>query len=291
MTLGHEVAGEVIAAAPDVKGYPAGRRVVVTPRVACGKCYYCLKGQPQYCENHVSFGGALQGGFAEYMLIPGRAVEYGSLIAFNDSTDFEEASLAESLSCCIRAQNFAELKAGDTVAVIGGGPMGVLHTRLALIRGAAKIILVDRNIRRLTANYLDSVNKLIDAANTNVKKSILSETGGRGADVVIIACSSREAQQESPGYTNYGGRISFFAGLNPGEQPTQIDANTLHYREIKISGTHGSTPTEMREALELIKTKKVKVADLITATFPLEKTPEAFRAAEAKSGMKIVVCP
>lgn len=112
LILGHEVGGEVIQVAPGVTTHRIGERVAVTPRVACGVCYYCRRGQPSYCENHVSFGGALAGGFAEYMLIPKRAVEYGALNPFPENVSFAEASLAEPLSCCIRAQNHSPRESG-----------------------------------------------------------------------------------------------------------------------------------------------------------------------------------
>ncbi len=289
--LGHEIAGEIVGKGFGVKDYNLGQKVAVTPRVACGQCFYCRKGEPQYCEKHVSFGGALPGGFAEYMLVPRRAVEYGSIISLPDAVGLSEASLAEPLSCCIRAQNYASVSPGDTVAVIGGGPMGVLHTRLARVNGAGKIILADRHIDRLSKAYLDAVDTLIDVTVSDAGANILKETGNRGADVVIIACSSREAQQESLSYTNYGGRIAFFSGLAPGEPPTELNSNVLHYREIQVSGTHGSLPAELDKAVRLIAGKQVKVDDLITGTISLDEVPDAFKNAGSHRGMKTVVCP
>jgi L-iditol 2-dehydrogenase len=289
--LGHEVCGEVEAVASEVTYYKVGDRVALTPRIACGECFYCQKGQHIYCQKSRTFGYELQGGYAEYILIPSLGVQYGVLNRIADSLSFEEASLAEPLSCCIRAQRASEVGHGYTVVVVGGGPIGIMHCRLAKVNNAGKVILVEKETKRLEQVNLDSVHNIIDSSKSNPEAEIIALTEGRGADVVIVACSSAQAQEQAFSFVGKGGRINFFGGLPQNQSNVSIDSNVIHYREISVQGSHGSTPRDNRIALDMLARGVVEVGDLITHTFPLNSIEEAFRFAESKVGMRIAICP
>ncbi len=289
--LGHEIAGEVIAVGEGVKGYGLGDRVAVTPTVACGECFYCRKGQHVYCQRRKSFGYQLAGGYAEYLYIPPEAVAYGVLNRFPQTVSFVEASLAEPLACCLRAQRSAGVSAGTVVAIIGAGPIGLMHARLARANGATQVILVERDTARLGGRDLEGVSSVVDSSREDPQTAVAGYTEGRGADVVIVACSSPEAQTQSLHLAGNGGRVNFFGGLPPEKPLITIDSNVIHYREISVQGAHGSTPKDNYEALEMIARGIVKVSDLISHTFPLESIVEAFRFAESREGMHVAVCP
>lgn len=289
--LGHEIAGEIVAIGEGVQGYAVGDRVAVTPTVACGQCFYCRRGQPVYCQRRKSFGYQMAGGYAEYLYVPPEAVVYGALNQFPPSLSFLEASLAEPLACCLRAQRTSGVSAGMVVAVIGGGPVGIMHARLARAAGAGSVILVERDPSRLVGRDLDSVSVIVDSSWEDPEAAIASRTEGRGVDVVIVACSSGEAQAQSLRLAGSGGRVNFFGGLPPENPHITVDSNLIHYKEISVQGAHGSTPQDNREALDVIASGRVIVRDLISHTFPLESIVEAFRFAESRAGMHVAVCP
>ena len=288
--LGHEIAG-VVEGTKGVPGYKPGDRVALTPRIACGKCFYCRKGQDIYCENSQTFGYQLPGGYAQYVLVPAWGVEYGVINKIADTLSFEEASIAEHLACSLRAQKALQVDKGDIVVVIGGGPVGIMHCRLAKLNGAGKVILIERDVKRLELVNLASVDNVIDSSKTDPKIEILALTEGRGADVVIVACSSTQAQEESLYFAGKGGRVDFFGGLPAGQSTISIDSNLIHYQEISVLGSHSSTPDENREALDLIASKKVETGDLITKVLPLDDIKEAFRFAQSNAGMNIAIRP
>ena len=195
--LGHEIAGQISAVDSQVSDLHVGERVAITPRIACGKCFYCRKGQDIYCLNNPSFGYELPGGYAEYLLVPERAVRYGVVNTIEDAVGFEEAALAETFACCLRAQKASQVSSGDTVVVVGGGPVGIMHCRLARASNASKVILVERETKRLEQVSVAAIDEIIDSTNSDVEARVMSLTDGRGADVVIVACSSAQAQEQS----------------------------------------------------------------------------------------------
>ena len=214
--LGHEIAGEVKAVDEQVTDYKVGDRVAVTPRISCGECFYCRRGQPIFCQNGRTFGYQLPGGYAEYLLVSSRGVQFGVLNRIADTLSFEEAALSEPLSCCIRAQRALQVRGGDTVVVIGGGPVGMMHCRLAKANGASKVILVERETKRLKQVDLSSIDEVVDSSKSDPEAEILTFTQGRRADVVIVTCSSVQALEQSLSLAGRGGRINIFAGLAPG---------------------------------------------------------------------------
>jgi L-iditol 2-dehydrogenase len=289
--LGHEIAGEIAPVSDTVSDYRVGQRVTVSPSVACGQCFYCQRGQYRYCERRKSFGGQFSGGYAEYLLVPAPALQFGALHHIPEGVSFDEAALSEPLSCCLRGQRMIKVSDQDTVVVVGGGPIGILHCRLARVNQASPVILVEKRAERLKLVNLEAIDQVIDYTSTDVSAEIKTLTEGRGADVVIVACSVAEAQQQALGYAGYGGRLLFFGGLPSGHSNITIDSNLIHYRELVVTGSHGANPPEQREALNLIASGEVAVADLITHRFALEDIQQAFLFAESHQGMKVSVYP
>ena len=286
--LGHEITGTVAAVGKQVTAVALSDRVQVTPKIPCGKCYLCKRGKHLQCQQGHSFGYQMPGGYAEYVLIPSKGIEFGVLNKFPDTLSFTDATMAEPLACCIRAQQISRVDKGDVVVVIGGGPLGILHCRLAKWYGAERVILVDMDRNRLEKINLSSIDNLL---NTSEIDLIMDITNNQGADVVIVACSSAQAQQQAFSFVGREGRINFFGGLSPGHSMISFDSNMVHYREISIQGSHGSTPQNNRAALDLIVDNKVQVDDLITHTFPLDAIENAFLFAETKKGMHISILP
>ncbi|MBI4300231.1 MAG: alcohol dehydrogenase catalytic domain-containing protein [Chloroflexi bacterium] len=289
--LGHEIAGTIEAVGSAVPGYAQGERVALSPRIACGRCYYCCSGRYTYCQYACSFGYQVPGGFAEYVLVPPDGVRAGVINVIPPSLSFEEASLAEPLACAIRAQRVSGVGNGSVVVVIGAGPVGLLHCRLAQVNGASKVILLERNEARLRQVPGGSADEVVDVNRREAQEAALAATEGRGADVVIVACSTRDAQQQSLALAGLGGRINFFGGLPPGDSQVNLDSNLVHYKELTIQGSHSSSPSENAEALDLLGRGIIKGRDLIGKSFPLESIDDAFLYAERREGLKAVVRP
>ncbi len=288
---GHEVSGEIVEVGKNVSDFAVGQRVAVAPAVPCGDCYYCRKSIFGMCDNLAPIGYHYDGGFAEYMAVPPLAVRMTCVNSIPENISFQEAAIAEPLACAINGQTLSGVGAKDVALVIGAGPLGCMHTRLAKARGAAKTILADISADRLEMAKIVAADLYVNSAEQNLKKVVMEETEGRGADVVITACSSGEAQEEAMELVAKRGNINFFGGLPKGRSTITIDSNLLHYREFSITGTHGSSPDDNRKALDLISRGTVEVKDLISKTIPLEHVVEGIGMAESGRYMKIVVVP
>jgi len=289
--LGHEIAGEIEVVGEGVTNHKAGDRVAITPRIPCGRCFYCRKGQYIYCLNSLSFGYQLPGGYAEYLYVPRCGIEFGVVNRIPDGVSFEAAALAEILACCLRAQKTSRVSRGDVVVVIGGGAVGIVHCRLAKANDAARVILVERETKRLEQVNLDSIDQIVDSKKGDAGEEILAITDGRGADVIIVACSSAQAQEQSLSLASRGGRVNFFGGLSPDQSKISIDSNLVHYREVSIQGSHGSTPDDNREALDMLGRGLLSIDDLITDKFSLDSIKEAFLFAQSRKGMHVAMLP
>jgi L-iditol 2-dehydrogenase len=288
---GHEVSGEIVEAGKNVSGFAVGERVAVAPAVPCGSCYYCEKGIFGMCDRLAPIGYQYDGGFAEYMAVPPLAVWMNCVNRLPENVSYPEGALAEPLACAINGQNLSRVKEGDVVLVIGAGPLGCMHTRLARTNGAARTILADISPQRLAMAKVAQADVYVNPEEQSLKSVVMAETDGRGADVVITACSSAEAQQEAMELVAKRGNINFFGGLPKGRSTITIDSNLIHYREFSVTGTHGSSPEHNKTALDLISRGLIKVEDLISETIPLERVVEGIGMADTGKYMKIIVVP
>ena len=289
--LGHEIVGTVAETGGGVSGVAAGDRVAVMPKVPCGICLYCRRGQGNLCGDGRSFGYQLPGGFAEYVLVPPEAIEQRVLLPLPAGLDTDEAVLIEPLACCLRSHRNGHPKGDESVVVIGGGPVGTIHGRLARYRNAALVLLVERSEARLASADRKAFDIVIDSSREDPVEAVSRHTEGRGADQVIVACSSEEAQAQALAMAGKGGRVDLFAGLAPGAEPIALDTNRLHYQEISVSSTHGSTVEDCREALRLLGGGMVRLGDLVSSRYPLPRIQEAFEALERQETSKVVMKP
>jgi len=289
---GHEVAGEIVELGNEVKDYKKGEKVAVAPAIPCGKCFYCRRGMQSMCLNLKAIGYHYNGGFAEFMLIPKDAIQNGCVNRIPKNLSFEEASLAEPLACAINGQELSKVCLGDTVAIIGAGPLGCIHIQLAKVKGASKIILVEISKKRIElVQKLTPIEVVINPSLEDIVKRVKEETGGRGVDKVIVACSNRKAQEQALLIVSPRGIVNFFGGLPKGEPFIKFNSNLVHYGEFYVVGTHGSAPYHNELALNLISQKRIKVKELITHRLPLEKLKEGIHLAESQESLKVLIEP
>ena len=290
--MGHEIAGEIVDAGAGVEGWAAGDRVQVIAAIPDGTCAECLAGHQAICPHQLSMGYQFPGGFAEYLIVPREVLAVDGLNRIPENLSYAEASVAEPLACVLNGQELARVGAGDTVVVIGSGPIGCLHVRLARARGAARVILIDLNPDRLAAAAaLVAPDHTVATDTQDPVAAVLDLTDGRGADVVITAAASGAAQEQGLLMLARRGRLSLFGGL-PKDAPTiTVDANLVHYRELTLVGVNGSTPEHNRRALELIASGAVPVADLITHRLPLDEVLEGIEIVARGEAIKVTIEP
>ena len=296
--MGHEIAGEIVDVGADVgpaadgRPWARGDCVQVIAAVPCGRCPDCRRGWLTICPNQTSIGYQYEGGFAEYLIVPQEVLRVDGLNRIPDGVGFDEASVAEPFACAINAQDLARVGPGDDVVVIGAGPIGCLHVRLARARGAGRVFLVELNRQRLDMSAaIVAPDAAICGSETDAIQAILDLTDGRGVDVAITAAASGKAQEDALRMVARRGRLSFFGGL-PKDQPTiTLDSNLVHYRELTIVGANGSSPEHNKAALGLIASGAVPVLDLITHRLPLDGVLDAIGIVSRGEGIKVTIEP
>lgn len=291
--MGHEIAGEIVEIGQGVSGWSHGDRVQVIAAIPDGTCEECRRGRMSVCTNQTSMGYQYEGGFAEYMIVPREVLAVDGLNRIPEAVSFAEASVAEPFACVINGQELAGVgKDDDVVVVVGAGPIGCLHVRLARARGARRVFLVDLNAGRLRMSA-DAVqpDAAIDGGQVDTIGEVLRLTNGRGADVVVTAAASGKAQEDAQHMLARGGRLSMFGGL-PKDRPTvTIDSNLVHYRELTLVGANGSSPTHNKQALAMIASGEVPVDDLITVRLPLDEIHKAFDTVANGEAIKVTIEP
>jgi L-iditol 2-dehydrogenase len=289
--MGHEVAGEIVEVGHSVTGWAVGDRVQVIAAIPDDTCFQCRRGYQTVCEGLESIGYQYEGGFAEFMLVPAKVLAVDGVNRIAPGMDPAAAAVTEPLACVVNGQELVSVGAGDVVAIIGAGPIGSLHARLARARGAAQIFVLDVNTRRLELADRLGADALIDASRQDPVDAVRGLTGGRGTDVVITAAASKVAQQQALSMAVARGRISLFGGLPRDDSVIESDSNLIHYRELAVVGSYGSAPRHNREALALIADGRVPVADLISHRLPLDCVPDALDLVARGEGIKVVIEP
>jgi L-iditol 2-dehydrogenase len=290
--MGHEIAGDVVELGEAVTGWSVGDRVQVIAAIPDGTCSTCLAGYPAVCEHQLSMGYQFGGGFAEYLVVPPEVLRVDGLNRIPDGLSYAEASVAEPLACVLNGQELARVGPGDSVVVVGSGPIGCLHVRLARARGASRVILIDLNAERLAqAAALVNPDDTVVASESDPVDAVLALTDGRGVDVVITAAASGTAQEQGLRMLARRGRLSLFGGLARDAPNITVDANLVHYRELTIVGVNGSSPAHNRQALELIASGAVPVADLITHRLPLDRVLDALDIVARGEAIKVTIEP
>jgi len=299
--LGHEVAGEITEVGPEVeghdgesqdgKGWSVGDRVQIIAAIPDGVCFFCRRGQHTVCEDLESIGYQYDGGFAEFMRVPGKVLAVDGVNKVPEHVPFEEASLTEPLACVLNGQELAQVGEGDVVVILGAGPIGCLHVRLARARGASTVVLVDVNQGRLDLAARAEPDVSIDSTKDDPIDAVRKMTDGRGADVVITATGVGQAQEQALEMAAPRGRVSLFGGLPKDDSTIRFDSNLVHYGELSVFGAYGSAPRHNREALSLIADGKVRVDDLITHRMPLADVHRAIETVISGDGLKVVIEP
>lgn len=284
--FGHEWAGDVVEVGEGLEWPRNGMRVRAGNSAPCLRCPMCQKGKYNLCENMIWLWGA----YAEYIKVPAHMVAV-NMQEIPPHVSYEEAAMAEPLACVLHGVEEARVKLGDSVAIIGAGPIGMLHLLMVKKMGAEKAIIIDLVEERLDFARKLGADETVNAGKENVEEKIRELTGGHGADVVIEVIGLPATWEQALKLVRKGGKVLEFGGCPPG---TEIKLNTelLHYGEVTVMGTFHATPLHFRKALNLIASKTINVKPLITRRMPLERIREAFEMLlTSKNEIKIAVKP
>ena len=264
--FGHELAGVIEEIGTGVKHFKKGQRVVALNSAPCGQCFYCSKHQENLCTDLLFNNGA----YAEYIKIPKRIVDV-NMLTIPPDVSYEEAALVEPLACVLRGLHETGVQIGDTVTVIGGGPIGMMFMQVAKLIGCRVVAVVKRDsqvdaARKANCDEIIQITKVADAV--EAVRAVTTEH--RGSDVVIECVGRPEAWEWATEMVRKGGTVNFFGGPPSGTK-VSLDTNRLHYNEITLKATFHHTPEAVRRAFALITERKIKSEDYITGEAPLSR--------------------
>jgi len=287
LVLGHEPVGVITEVGSKVEGFSKGDRVFAHHHVACLTCHYCRHGNYTMCQKFASTH-LDPGGFAEYFRVPADNLRVDTL-KIPKRVSFEEATLIEPIACGIRAIDKCEIRHGDTVAIIGSGPAGVINAALARLSGAGQILVSDVIDYRLKMARRFGADVAVNVQKESFTEAVKSVTEGRGADVVVVTAPSVKAYESALEICRKGGTVCVFAPTSP-EQTVSVSPHKLFFQEIKLVPSYSTSHLETRIALELIRSDRIDAKGLITHRFPLSQAEKAFQtAARNKECLKVVI--
>ncbi len=291
--IGHELVGHIVHAGRKVAGFAEGERVTLATSVGCGKasCPYCAIGLHNLCPDALPIGLGVDGAFAELMAIPPQAVAGGNAVKVPEEVPDEAAALCEPISCAINAQQIVGVAEGDSVLVIGGGPLGAIHVEVAKALGAAQVMISETSELRLSMLHEFEDVLVIDAANEDVSDVVAQNTDGLGVDVVVVAAPTREAHEVSFSYLREGGAVSLFASLPTGKSDIVLDSRVIHYGELRVCGASDSRPEHVRKAVELLADGEIDYEKIASHRVSLENIHEGFELMKQKQSLKVLVFP
>ncbi len=282
--LGHEVVGRIVEMqnpSPSVS-VKEGDLVAVAPYVPCFVCPLCARGRHELCRNK----DWIEGGFAEYVSVPAGVLEKGTF-GIPNGLHPKTAALAEPLACCLNAVTDSRVRMGDTVLIMGAGPMGLLMLEACKAAGAARLLVSELDeCRRSQAERHGAL--AVDPEQTDVVAWADDATGGSGVDVVFVCVGSAQAVEQGMAAAGPGGAVNVFGGLAGGAM-ISVDAKRVHYDEVTLAGSFGFAPEHFRVALGMLATGRVDVQGIITHEFGLDDAARAFETAAAGKCLKAMI--
>ena len=285
--FGHEFSGIVAKLGEGVTNFKVGDRVVAANSAPCGECFFCKKGQYNLCEN-LQF---LNGAYAEYITVPARIVEK-NMIKIPDDLSFEEAAFTEPLANVVHGAERTDIKAGQSVGIIGIGPIGLMFAKYAKLKGARVIVGGRNEIKLRLAKEFAGVDEVVDLKNTENFEEVFRNFSDekRGLDVAIECVGLPEMWEKTFSLVRAGGTVHLFGGCKKGSE-IKLPTTKMHYGDIKILSVFHHTPEYVRKALDLIATHKMDVKKLITEEISLDKIPYAMQQHIEGKAIKFLVKP
>lgn len=286
--VGHEICGEIAELGSKVEGYSVGDRVAIANVIPCGHCPACLSGRENACTNRKAIGYEFNGGFEEYVLIPHICIESGNVVKLPDSVSFEAGALIEPLACCIRGLRNVGTTFGDTVLIIGAGPIGLMHLELARASGASKIIVSELDVEKRELAKELGADRVVDGANEDLAAIIKEETEGFGVDRIVMAIGVTGLVNDTLKLAKKGGTVCLFAGF-PNGKTADIDPSIIHYNELTVNGSTAYKREDYLQAAEMVKAGRIDLDAIVSARFPIADFREALELHMSGKALKVLI--
>jgi len=289
--MGHEFTAVIETVGQNVRGFEIGQRIVMATSVSCGQCFYCSKGHTNLCLDLRPMGFTYNGGMAEYVTIPARALSNGHAVKVPAGVKPEHAALAEPVSCAVNACGNSNIKQGDTVLVTGAGPMGIINACVARHFGAERTIIAETNPVRLDLARNFDFDLLVNPVDQDLRQAVLDFTDQIGVDVAIVAAPAKEPQQQALDLVRKRGTICLFASLPADDSILVLDSRKIHYNEITVIGSSDSAPAHVEKAVELITTAQIPAQKIATHILDLEEVHKGFELMKSGQALRVVLKP
>jgi L-iditol 2-dehydrogenase len=290
--LGHEFCGRVVESRAPGAAVSVGDRVVMYIVLVHNRDRYVEMGRENLTAHRTTIGYQHDGAFAPRMKVPALAVAQENLFRVTSDIPSEVMSLAEPLGCCINAHSRLGVGLKDRVAVIGAGPIGVMHACLSRLQGAQRVILLDTNPARLEmAARFDLDATVLVKPDGAHREEVRALTEGFGPDVVIVAASAAAAQSDALAIAARAARVNFFAGLPKSSPAALLDVNQIHYKELVVSGSYSEKKSDFQAAVALLQSGRFPAERIITHRLPLDRIGEAFSLMESGEALKVCILP
>lgn len=288
--IGHETVATVVEVGTGVTGFKVGDRVADCP-VTCETCRFCEAGANNLCLQRGKIGGVPQGGFAELRPILASAVAGGFVVKIPCSIRPEHATLIEPLACVINGSEKLKVSPGASIAILGSGPIGILHLITAKARGAGQTILVDLLDERLKAAESFEPTHLVNGSRCDPVAEVGRLTDGAGVDAAIVACVSSKAQAQALEMAGRMGQVLMFAGLPDSAPTATLNTNLIHYKELRLIGARSSVKRQWDKALELILSGQVDASRIVTHSVSLDRIRDGIELVKTGKSLKVAVKP
>ena len=284
--FGHELAGDVVAVGENVKRFSIGQRVVAANSAPCNKCYFCLRGLENVCEDLLFNNGA----YAEYIRIPARIVERNTYL-IPEGVGYQDAALIEPLACVVKGFQDSAPRPGDTIAIIGLGPIGLMFVKLAKLSGCRVVAIGRRQTQLDRAAALGADELVVGSDHGDPVQAIRSMTRGRGVDVAVEAVGKPQTWQWAVNMVRRGGTVNFFGGC-PNDSRVSLDTALLHYSEITCKASFHHTPAYIQQALDLVCAGHITASFFVNKEEPLANLLEVMRHLMSHNGhLKTAIVP
>jgi L-iditol 2-dehydrogenase len=284
--FGHELAGDIVAVGESVRNFRVGQRIVAANSAPCDQCFYCRRDLQNLCEDLLFNNGA----YAEYIRIPARIVEKNTY-EIPDHIEYRDAALVEPLACVLRGLEETGIMPGDSIAVMGLGPIGAMFVRLAKVYGARVIAIGRRKAQLDRAIEMGAAEGIIAADGVDIVPAVKAMTNGRGVDVAIEAVGHPAAWQTAVRMLRRGGTVNFFGGC-PSDTTVHLDTNLLHYSELTCKASFHHTPKHIQKALQLVSNGDISSRDFVNRVEPLANLLDVMRHLMSHNGhMKTAIIP
>ncbi len=284
---GHEIAGEVVKVGEGVREIKVGDPVALCPIIACGACYFCIRGKRNRCLNRETLGYEIDGGLAEYVIAPKELVSLGHVLKLPSALKWDIACQMEPFACALYSLEACRIGAGTSLTIVGAGPMGLTHLMIARGMGCSTTIVIDPVEERLAIAAEMGATAVVNPSKEKVGEVVMGLTHGIGTDAAVVSVGNVNAIETGLGAVRKLGIVNIFGGCPPGSL-LSLDPNLIHYNEIWLTGTQNANPEHYQRALELL-TRTPLAGRLITNRYSIQDAPNAFQTRAQMQGLKAVI--